>query len=760
MLKTQNYSKLIGILLFCCFLFSNNAYAAQTGVVNFTTSKAGVYRITYEQLVEQGVDLRGVKNNKFALTHGDTPVYLKVLGKAVIRNNEIVRRKNFFGSGGSITFIAESVDSQYTDDVVYTLHVNRSLRKAIKNKNAVPNNAIASQEYYQATYEYEEQNDYTISAGNENDPWTIGPLFAFGAPGSTSYSFDLDGFEPTQGDVTASFDIVGGANVVEAPDHHAQLSVNGILVDDQEFDGFDAIKLSGVLSGNQLTGTNDTIEVTLPYDLGLPFDYVLLDKFDIQYPRKLNAINNELIFDSDAGQMKVASFDSKATVYQKFSDGSIYQLVGTSQYQLPDNTWVTEFAERNLSSNKNKRKRQLRYYSRVEPVKQYFAVTEESYLLPEVSLVAEQQNITSGAAEYLIITHPDFYGDALDRLVQLRQAKYTTKVVDVNQIYAQFGTNVPEPSVIKDYIKYAVENLSTKMVVLVGGDTYDYKNYTSNSVSFIPTPYFPAYSGNSVIRFSPSDASYGDLDEDDVPEIPIGRLPVRTTAELAIIVDKLEDYKNRSNLGSASYDRKSVFVADHLDNGTGYSFTNDAEALINLMPQAWKDNITDAEKAYLEQDGGVQAKTELLNAINNGVSLVSFVGHSNFFQWSFSNPVLFNTTDATNLLNIDKPSVFVQWGCWNTFYVFPDGNSLAQILLLNGNNGAATVLGASTLTQADTERGLADFLYQEMFVPGKPLGQAVIEAKQAYYQVNPNASDVFLGWQILGDPAIEIEPAL
>ena len=786
MLKIKNYSKLISILL--CFLFAGFVHAAQTSIVNFSFTEPGVYRVTYQHLFDVGIDLQGVKHKKLALTYGDEPVPVHTEGQTTGKNK-------FFGPGASITFVVPEVEiTQYTDDTVYTLHVinkrNKKLRKTIKRQGGKVRASLVSQEHYQAEYNFEQQNSYFLNTGSTDDPWVMGPLFAFGAPGTQTYNFDLDGFDPSQGDVTASFVLSGGTDLPEAPDHHAQLKVNNLLIDDQEFDGFEAVELSGILSGNQLTGVNDSIEVNLPYDLGLPFDFVILDKFSIQYPRKLMAIDNRLLFESENKQYRVSGFDDEVVVYQVAPDGSVIELTKGTAFVDENNKHGLEFSEHvNKKTRKNsvyimkfseyienyrnhgdglsfsqfvkKFRKQLNKEAKSQNLaKQFFAVTENSYLQAGISTTITEENISSGSAEYLVIAHSDFYGEALDRLVQLRQGKYSVKVVNVEQIYAQFGAHVSNPEVIKDYIKFAVNNLSTRMVVLVGGDTYDYKNYISNSVSFIPTLYVPVENGKVFINFTPSDASYGDLDDDGIPDIPIGRLPVRTAAEMALVVDKIEDYENRANLGVASYDRKSIFVADHLDNGTGYSFTNDADALIDFMPQSWKDNITDAEKAYLEQDGGTQAKTELIDAINSGVSLVSFVGHSNHLQWSFSNPVLFNTTDAQNLLNTDKPSVFTQWGCWNTYYVLPDGNALGQILMLNGSNGAATVLGASTLTQADTERGLANFLYQKMFEPGKPLGEAVIEAKQAYSTINPSAEDVFLGWQILGDPAIEMEPAL
>ena len=83
---------------------------------------------------------------------------------------------------------------------------------------------------------------------------------------------------------------------------------------------------------------------------------------------------------------------------------------------------------------------------------------------------------------------------------------------------------------------------------------------------------------------------------------------------------------------------------------------------------------------------------------------------------------------------------------------------MADRFLVGGANGAVTVLGASTLTTAEGERALGIELNKRMYLKGKTIGEAVIEAKQAMALTNPGASDILLGWQILGDPALVVNP--
>ena len=90
-----------------------------------------------------------------------------------------------------------------------------------------------------------------------------------------------------------------------------------------------------------------------------------------------------------------------------------------------------------------------------------------------------------------------------------------------------------------------------------------------------------------------------------------------------------------------------------------------------------------------------------------------------------------------------------QWGCWNTFYVSPEQDSLAHQLLVDGAQGAVTVMGATSFTKADAEQRMAQLLF-ERISNGENIGDAVLSAKRALAEDYPYQLDVLLGWAVLG----------
>jgi hypothetical protein len=117
---------------------------------------------------------------------------------------------------------------------------------------------------------------------------------------------------------------------------------------------------------------------------------------------------------------------------------------------------------------------------------------------------------------------------------------------------------------------------------------------------------------------------------------------------------------------------------------------------------------------------------------------------------------MFSASDADLLINASSPTLVTQWGCWNTYFVSPTEDTLAHAFMLNQNGGAASVLGASTLTKAEHEKGLAQLVLSFLTHDEMTLGDAVTQAKRIYSQTNPDALDVILGWTILGDPGLRL----
>jgi hypothetical protein len=370
----------------------------------------------------------------------------------------------------------------------------------------------------------------------------------------------------------------------------------------------------------------------------------------------------------------------------------------------------------------------------------YYVSAVESLLAPSIAPARPVTDITSGQATYLMISHPDFIA-GLAPLVQAREAEgMTVRVVDVEDVYAHYSGGVFDPQAIAEYIAHAATNMGTEYVLLAGGDTYDYRNYQgSGSMSFIPTLY--AETGD-IVAVAPVDPLFGDVDGDRVPDLALGRFPVRTSAELDTLVAKTLAYNSKD------YGRTALLAADKLDLQA--SFTGISDGFLAQLPEGWT-----SQRAYLDQLPLADARAAVQDRINAGVALTSYVGHSSYTDWSFSG--LFKVADARALTNAGRPTVVVQWGCWNSYYVLPNYNTLGHQLLVAGDRGAAAVLGAATLTETTSDRALGDLVTPYLAQPGMSIGQALYLAKAQLGITQPDRVDVLLGWTLLGDPTLMVD---
>ncbi len=164
-------------------------------------------------------------------------------------------------------------------------------------------------------------------------------------------------------------------------------------------------------------------------------------------------------------------------------------------------------------------------------------------------------------------------------------------------------------------------------------------------------------------------------------------------------------------------------------------------------------------EVHLEDQPIITANTALQAAINGGAYLVSYHGHSGYQAWG-SNwfnagaEKLFDAADAASLINVGKPTVVAQWGCWTTDFVNASTDVLSNTLL-NSPQGAAAVMGSPALTDAIAWGGLSRQFMASM--PGRTLGEAMVHARSTYAaSLSPTRIEglkgILLGWTLLGDP--------
>ena len=716
------------ILALSVVMVAQSAHADDTAIVNIIVSDSGMYRISHADLMAKNTDLSGLRHGRLSLTVDGESVPLLTKGQ-----DRSFGSPKEFGEGGFLQFYAEKPDNLYTEKRAYTVHYGAHKHRFGKQRVRFDKNA-PSVDTYVKTEEFEENNYYDYITSSATDPWHFGTTFVYkaGDTESSSVNFNLEQLVGSTADIKV--EVYGLRDTLtEENDHHILAKVNGVEVGDEQFDGFTAhtMELQDV---PVLAGSND-FTLFARSIATVPFDAIGLNKVEISYSRLASSQTDYLEGHFDADQAMVSGFgDSSSRVYRIEENGEVTRIFRTKRF-----TDSIGFSTGGIAGK-------------------YVVVNDQGYknLVDDaVDIVAinDQEDLHNGAAEYLIITHPSFAGAELDRLVSMRSQEYSVKVVNVEQVYGQFGNHLPDAEAISSYIKYAAENLGTRFVVLVGSDTYDYKQYTTESISFIPTRYVSTPGGGLQVNQTPSDAVYGDLNGDNVPDIPVGRLSVRTTQELGFIVEKISDYQARNE-----YAGRILIAGDKEDAGNGISFTNDVNDMIAAIPNDWRSFVRSDFRALPDLDGDQLAHDKIVNAINAGVAVTAYIGHSSQQVWGRTNPRLLQTSQIAGFNNIDKPTLVTQWGCWNAYFVDPAGNNMADVFLVNGENGAATVLGASTLTTAAGERILGIELNKRMYNQGLTIGEAVIQAKQAFAAVKPGGVDILLGWQIIGDPALKVNP--
>ncbi len=748
MISRQKISILLFSLLFSMFAVAT--INTTQSVMNLKVTRDGIYRVTAADLNGLGVDLSGVEISNISIMNNNTIIPVKVVSDD----------QTLFDANSTIEFIGSSSENLYQSGSIYRIVLNKN--SSIKASTISPQDDLITEDFYIQVDTYADNNSYNFGSPI-SDPWYSHKIQAVGVEKSLALNFNIDNIVQ-DGDVSVETSIWGGIDFPESPDHHVIYLLNNTKIADFRFDGLNSKEHKFVGPGIKYSNGSQELKIIVTNDTNTAADIIYVESLTVKYPRafvlkskQLNFLLDENISTSLGDPIFIDSFDSDQVATQNSSNKASafnknYRIKNANNenyiiYELKRNGQVdsVNYLQSSSCIQSTSLNCDLQFSVKEDSIRVY--ITAESTILkPELTVPVMLENINSGAAEFLIITHPDFMGSEMDAFVASKQPELSVKVVDVEQIYAHYGYGNVSAESIANYIKFSAQRLGVKHVLLVGGDTYDYKNYLGlGSVSFIPTLYGKT---DQYIFHAPIDAKFADIDGDNIPDINIGRFPVRTESELANLILKLENYNNKD------YSNTIMFAADKFDLSNGYSFKEDAEILIDVLPIQWKNNITIDNKAYIDDDGVSLAKSKINSKINQGVALTSFIGHSGPTAWSFDS--LFSSADASLLSNVSRPTVVTQWGCWNTYFVSPTENTMAHAFLLNQNGGAASVLGASTLTKAKHEKELAKLVLSFLTVDQLSLGEAVTQAKRIYAQTNPDALDVILGWNILGDPTLRL----
>ncbi|MFQ6115346.1 MAG: C25 family cysteine peptidase, partial [bacterium] len=299
---------------------------------------------------------------------------------------------------------------------------------------------------------------------------------------SKTFNFDLANAVPSDS-VFLKFRFASKTSGI----HRFSLSFNGRPIGNLQFSGAGS-ELSGFLAMRisdfaleaenvVLTGTN-TLEIS--YSASTDIGQALLDWFEIFYTAQLRAVEDELAF--------TVFPESGLQTYRisNFTQGSV-ELFDVTEFFNVKKIAGTSFSNGSLTFTDSQVPNLPKRYLALNPAKY------KSVQSIERMEITDLRNAGMGA-EFVIITHEDFYSEAL-RLESLRENgspdnRLQTEVVRITDVYNNFSGSLVDPTAIRDFLKYAYENWTTgpAYVLLFGDGDYDYKNILSGGdKNWIPT---------------------------------------------------------------------------------------------------------------------------------------------------------------------------------------------------------------------------------------------------------------------------------
>ncbi len=363
------------------------------------------------------------------------------------------------------------------------------------------------------------------------------------------------------------------------------------------------------------------------------------------------------------------------------------------------------------------------------------AFTEEKIKQPAgiTANIASSWHELGQGADVVIIGHSDLLENVRPLMELREQQGMSVVLVDVEDLYDEFNFGAKSPWAIKDFLARAFQYWTPqpRYLILVGDTSYDPRNYLGyGEFDLMPTKFVDTEKLKTA-----SDDWFVDFDDDELPEMAVGRLPAASAAEATAVVSKILDYE-----GYASLMNEVLFVADQNDF---HNFEQASAKVAELIPGSLSVN-------EIFRGRSAAARTDLLNLINQGQLLVNYFGHGSTQIW---NGNLLTYTDALNLTNSPNLPFFVSTTCLNGFFQDPYSESLAEGLLKAPLGGAVAVWTSSGLTDPEDQVPLNEELIQLLFNgQGLTIGEAVKRAKQAVTN-----SDVRRTWILFGDPTLRLK---
>ncbi len=390
----------------------------------------------------------------------------------------------------------------------------------------------------------------------------------------------------------------------------------------------------------------------------------------------------------------------------------------------------------------------------------------------EIKSVQNQDVLGLAPANYIII-YPAEYESAAGRLLEHRLKENASSdplsalMAEQTQIFNTFSGGKPDFSAIRNFIRYLYNQAGSetnrpKYVLLLGDGDWDPRGFYTSAYPKLLTYQSDEFL-QSITTVTSTDDFFVSVEGDQVPgslipDIAIGRLPVKSASEAEFMVDKIITYETDQTPGL--WRNRVIFVADDGPNdgqSDGAQFSNDSERILPVLP-SWIQPVKLYSAFYKPESSpsGLrrpEAFQAIIEELNRGALLTNFIGHGNPSVWTAER--IFEPESSLPLLsNTRKLTVGVTATCDFGRFDDPLRQSGAEKMLLLKNTGAVAMLTTTRSIFVSSGSSYPPLLFEELFRPTAQNTRRRLGDGYLAFKVQRAGAVDATKFTLLGDPAL------
>jgi hypothetical protein len=363
-----------------------------------------------------------------------------------------------------------------------------------------------------------------------------------------------------------------------------------------------------------------------------------------------------------------------------------------------------------------------------------------------------------------------------ERLKQMHEQRdgMTVRIVPADELYNEFSSGTPDANAYRRYMKMLYDRDTTgvkmpKYLLLFGDAAWDNRMLSSAWKGYSPDDFLLCYESEN--SFSSTHCYVSDdyfcllddgellvsgVDYSGIPDIAVGRFPVRTADQAKVMVDKTLAYVE--NLQAGNWQNTVMFMGD---DGNGNEHMYDADSASDIVSGlnpglVVKKVMWDAYTREVSATGATypEVTKAIIRQQEAGALLMDYCGHGRADQ--MSHEMVVGLSDFENFSNANLP-LWITASC----DIMPfDGqtDNIGEAAVLNEKGGAVAFFGTTRTVYRDRNRVINNAFLSSLFTfdNGRPvsIGEAQRLAKTNLVKDRKDRTQNKLQYSLLGDPAL------